>query len=238
MKYLFFIAFAMFAICCNTQNPEKNAAQSDKVEDVATKNSYINPLNQKIDEIQSPVRDIEARHYALQVQQNVSTLEDLEKSSKSWLGTEKANKELLELVRTYVRKGTPIVITDEERTKLEENRKQVRALLNVDSEKTRENKKEEQPVRTFDEKMAKINEIQMSVIDLKSRSIASSIIDGKETMEQFEEYSKSWIGTKEYKAQLLGKVRNLVKKGKVDPLSEREIDKLNNSTLEIRDILQ
>lgn len=218
MKYIVFFAFLMFSVM-----------------PVMAQNA-ISDLNQKIDEISASVQDIKARSFAKQVQDKLTTMDQLEQYSKNWLGSEKANKELVDLIRKYVKDGKPVSITDEERTKLEENRKQVRALL--DGGKKDSPRKKEIPA-AMAEKMKRINKIQMSVIGLEARSQAMRISESKGiTVDELESASRSWIGTREYKQKLIKKVRKILKKGKIKPFSEKEIDKLEAARMEIRDILQ
>lgn len=218
MKYIVFFAFLIFSVMpVMAQN-----AMSD--------------LNQKIDDISVSVQDIKARSFAKQVQDKLTTMEQLEQYSKNWLGSEKANKELVDLIRKYVKDGKPVSITDEERTKLEENRKQIRTLL--DGGKKDSPRKKEVPA-AMAEKMKRINKIQMSVIGLEARSQAMRISESKGiTVDELESASRGWIGTREYKQKLIKKVRKILKKGKIKPFSEKEIDKLEAARMEIRDILQ
>ncbi len=218
MKYIVFFAFLMFSVM-----------------PVMAQNA-ISDLNQKIDEVSASVQDIKARSFAKQVQDKLTSMEQLEQYSKNWLGSEKANKELVELIRKYVKDGKPISITEEERAKLEENRKQVRALL--DGGKKDSTRKKEVPA-AMAEKMKRINKIQMSVIGLEARSQAMRISESKGiTVDELESASRGWIGTREYKQKLIKKVRKILKKGKIKPFSEKEIDKLEAARMEIRDILQ
>lgn len=218
MKYIVFFAFLMFSVM-----------------PVMAQNA-ISDLNQKIDEISASVQDIKARNFAKQVQDKLTTMDQLEQYSKNWLGSEKANKELVDLIRKYVKDGKPVSITDEERTKLEENRKQIRILL--DGGKKDSTRKKEVPA-AMAEKMKRINKIQMSVIGLEARSQAMRISESKGiTVDELESASRGWIGTREYKQKLIKKVRKILKKGKIKPFSEKEIDKLEAARMEIRDILQ
>lgn len=218
MKYIVFFAFLMFSVM-----------------PVMAQNA-ISDLNQKIDEISASVQDIKARSFAKQVQDKLTTMDQLEQYSKNWLGSEKANKELVDLIRKYVKDGKPVSITDEERTKLEENRKQIRILL--DGGKKDSTRKKEVPA-AMAEKMKRINKIQMSVIGLEARSQAMRISESKGiTVDELESASRGWIGTREYKQKLIKKVRKILKKGKIKPFSEKEIDKLEAARMEIRDILQ
>ena len=218
MKYIVSFAFLMFSVM-----------------PVMAQNA-ISDLNQKIDEISASVQDIKARSFAKQVQDKLTTMDQLEQYSKNWLGSEKANKELVDLIRKYVKDGKPVSITDEERTKLEENRKQIRTLL--DGGKKDSTRKKEVPA-AMAEKMKRINKIQMSVIGLEARSQAMRISESKGiTVDELESASRGWIGTREYKQKLIKKVRKILKKGKIKPFSEKEIDKLEAARMEIRDILQ
>lgn len=221
---------------------------NSKVGDFIKKNSKTakEQRDQQIDELEAPVRDIRARIFAKQVQDRLTTMKQLEESSKNWLGSDKANKDTLDLIKKYVKAGKPIKVTAEEMAKFNESNSKVRDFLNIgkkDSankhEKSANNKKEDTKELTFAEKMDKINKIQMSVIDLEARSWAKRIADGNDiTLEQLSEKSKGWIGKKEYKEKLLKKIGKYIEKGKIKPLTDKETDKLNQATLDIREILK
>lgn len=223
---------------------ENNSKIGDFVE--SSSKAAKEQRDKQISEMEAPVRDIRARVFAKQVQDRLITTQQLEENSKRWLGTDKENNALVDLVKKYVKAGKPITVTSEERAKLDEVNKKVRDFLNVDKKdpaKKPENKsagkKENSKETPFNEKMDKINKIQMSVIDIEARSWAIRIASGKDiTFEQLSEKSSGWIGKKEYKDKLMKKVKKYVEKGKIKPLTDKEIDKLNQATLDIREILK
>ena len=72
------------------------------------------------------MRDLQARELARQVQDEVITLEELQTASHNWLGSKKANQEVINLTRQYLATGQKITLTPEELDRLEENRRHVR----------------------------------------------------------------------------------------------------------------
>lgn len=186
--------------------------------------------DEKIDEITSKVRDIKARQLALNVRAKQTTLQELKKISKNWLGSDKENSALLALSEKYINSSKPVAINEEEWDRLAENDRQVRTFLNngketdFDRKKTAENKK----IRKIDE----------SVFEIEARAWAHRIEYSKDiTFDQLALNSISWPGENSYNQKLINKIAENIKTGNTKGLDEKEQKKLNKAKEKIRKIL-
>lgn len=187
--------------------------------------------NAKIDAITAPVRDIQARNFALQVKNNQTTFEKLDELSKHWLGSEKENKAVLDLAKKYVKEGKNISITEKEWAALKESNNKVNKFLN--------DGKKNNHVNAADKKDKKIQKMQESVFDLKARYWAYRVAEKKDvTFEELSKSSLNWIGSREYNQKLINKIEENIKKGNTKPLSEKEQKKLDKNNEKIRKFLK
>lgn len=86
---------------------------------------------------------------------------------------------------------------------------------------------------------AKINALEQKTLDLDARYWAHRVaVDPKDiTMEQLEENSKQWTGSKELNTQLIAKIKENIRTGNTAPLTEKERAKLTATSEKISDLL-
>lgn len=183
----------------------------------------------KIDAIEAPVRDIDARYWARAIKQGQVTYEEFAKNSRQTLGSDKAKQELLALIKQYVTSSEKIVITPEEMKQLDDSKRQVRAFLNGS---------ENPAAQALARVNRQIREIEEPVFELDARYWAYRVAKVKDvTLEELKQYSQNWVGERDYNQKLIEKVEENLRTGNTQKLTKKEEKQLDEATQRVRDLL-
>ena len=182
--------------------------------------------DQKIDAIEAPVRDIEARYWAREVKEQRVNYATLETNSKQWLGGEAAKKELLKLIKQYVDSPNPIVITPQEMKQLDESKQQVREFLNS---------AQNPASAVLAQRNRQIREIEEPVFELEARYWAYRVATVKDvTLEELKANSYQWVGERAYNQKLMEKVEENLRTGNTAKLTKKEEKQLEQAKERVR----
>ena len=220
-------------LCCAIIAALNLSAQDNSAAEKLTKyNQQWDTCIQRIDDIILPLLDVDARYWAKEVQEGSVKLEDLEKYSENWLGSEEINKKEIELIKKYLKSGKPISLTQKEKDSLDENTKQIKILL-----KNNCFPKEESLNDVKSERDKKIDAIIAPVRDLRAKELARKVQDKTITLEFLQESSSNWLGSKEENQALLNLVKKYLANGKKIVLTPGELDKLDDNQRQVRTFL-
>lgn len=185
----------------------------------------------KIDAIEAPVRDLQAREWAMQIQNKVTTLGELQAASQNWLGSKEANQAVIDLAKQYLATGKKITLTPEELDQLEENRRQVRAFLN--------NGRENPAAAALARKNRQIRQIKEPVFELEARYWAYRIAKVKDvTFDELSQNSHNWVGERSYNQKLMNKVEENLRTGNTKKLTKQEEALLEKTNKQLRQLLK
>ena len=189
-------------------------------------NSLLENTNRRIDEISASVMDIEARYWADRVKKDNSlSIEQLEKNSGNWAGSEKSNKKLLSLTKKYLKSGKDITLTKEELSRLNESKEKIRNFLNSPEGNIKKQRDE------------KIDEITSRVRDIKARQLALNIKAKQTTLQELKKNSRNQLGSDKENAALLALTEKYLNSGKTITINEEEWDRLDESNRQVRTFL-
>ncbi len=189
-------------------------------------NSLLENTNRRIDEISASVMDIEARYWADRVKKDNSlSIEQLEKNSGNWAGSEKSNKKLLSLTKKYLKSGKDITLTKEELSRLNESKEKIRNFLNSPEGNIKKQRDE------------KIDEITSRVRDIKARQLALNIKAKQTTLQELKKNSRNQLGSDKENAALLALTEKYLNSGKTITINEDEWDRLDESNRQVRTFL-
>ncbi len=191
---------------------------------LAAQNSSLADLNKRVDEISAPVMDIEARYWAGRVQSGSITIEEIEKNSKNWLGSESAKNKEISKIKKYLKSGKTVSVTEQERQRMDESTRKIRELM-----KNNENAAEK--------RLKEVDAIKSKVRDIKARELALGIKAGKYTVKNLREESKNWTGTAKGNKELVDLAVKYSKSKKTVSISEEEWDKLDENNRKVRTFL-
>lgn len=204
---------------------ESTRFQQDSLADIKAER------DKKIDAITAPVRDLQARELAQQVQEKTIALTALQAASRDWLGSREQNQAVIELAKQYVATGKKITLTPEELDQLEENRRQVRAFLN--------NGRENPAAAALARKNRQVRNLKEPVFELEARYWAYRIAKVKDvTFEELERNVHSWAGERSYNQKLINQVAENLRTGNTKRLTKQEEKLLENTHKQVRRLLQ
>ena len=186
--------------------------------------------DRKISEIEAPVRDLDAREFARQVQQGIISMGELEQASSQWLGLPEENAALVALIRKYANGPKVPALTPEELDALDENKRQVQLFLN--------NGRKNPAAARLAAINRQITQLEKPVFELDARYWAWRVTKVKDTtLEELEEYSQNWYGERSYNRKLINKIRENINTGNTKPLTKKEEKKLDQVKAQVRALL-
>jgi hypothetical protein len=189
-------------------------------------NSITADINRRVDAISEPVRDIEARYWADMVKKDSSlSIEQLEKNSGSWLGSEKSKKNLLLLIKKYIKSGKEILISKEELARLDESKEKIIKFLNSPEGNIKKIRNE------------KIDEITYPVRDIKARQLALNIMAKQTTLQELKKNYKGWPGSDRANMALISLTEKYLNSGKPVTITGDEWDLLDENSIQVHTFL-
>ena len=222
MRYIFLLLILFIAMPVHAQynSLENSESASSKIADI--KSLTKEEQDKYLDALVSPVRDINARNWALQVKYKITTIQSLSYSSVRWPGSRAENDALMDLIVDYVNKDAPIEVTPEEWDKLDESKRKVQIFLNGG--------KEVPAVERRRLRNKQITKILEPTFEIDAQYWAWRIAKEKDTTyDELFKNSFHWIGEMSRHARLLKRIKENLETGNTNKLTDEEYKRMSEA---------